>query len=106
MKALSCQQLLDDQPIERGFLRGRPAFRIEIVGDLLSGRPFGTQRRDTIQDFVVMFQLFKASYGSDDRMRRHDLACPMAFYLGTFGFSEHLDDDAVEHHAGYRLPVV
>jgi len=105
-KSLSHQKFLDDQCVEPGFLCRRPALRIEIVGDLLSGGPFGTQHRDAVQYFVVMFQLFKASHGSDDRMRRHDLACPVAFYLGALGFSEHLDDDAIEHQAGDRLPVV
>lgn len=52
-----------------------------------------------------MLQLFKASHGSDNRVRRHDPACPVAFYLGTLGFAEHLDDDAIEHHAGDNLSV-
>ncbi len=104
-KSLSYQKLLDDQRVERWLLRRRPAFRIEIVGDLSSGRPLGTQRRDPIQYFVVMLQLFKASYGSDNRMRRHDLSGPVAFYLGTLGFSKHPDDDAIEHHTGDGLPV-
>jgi hypothetical protein len=84
-KSLSYQQLLDDQCVEPWLLRRRPAFRIEIVGDLSSGRPLGTERCDPIQYFVVMLQLFKASYGSDNRMRRYDLSCPVAFYLGTLG---------------------
>lgn len=69
-KSLSHQKLLDDQRVEHGFLRRRPAFRIEIVSDLSSGRPLSTEGRDPIQYFVVMLQLFEASHGADNRMRR------------------------------------
>lgn len=104
-KSLSHQELLDDQGVEHWFLRRRPALRIEIVGDLSSGRPLGTQHRDPIQYFVVMLELFKASHGSNDRMCCHDPACPVAFYFGTFGLSEHPDDHAIEHHTGDSLSV-
>src|SRR4051812_43565602 len=99
------QKLLDDQRVEHWLLRRRLAFRIEIVSYLSSGRPLSTERCDPIHYFVVMLQLFKTSYGSDNRMRRHDLSDPVAFYLGTLGFSEHPDDDSIEHHTGDGLPA-
>lgn len=58
-KHLSPKKLLDNQRVERGFLRRSPAFGIEIVGDLLGGCPLSTQHRDATHYFVVMFQLFK-----------------------------------------------
>jgi hypothetical protein len=36
-------------------------------------------------------------------MCRNGTARLVAFYLGTLGFSEHLDEDAVEHQTGYSL---
>lgn len=48
-KPLSHQKLLDNQGVEHGFLSRRPAFRIEIVSDLSSGRPLSTKRRDPIR---------------------------------------------------------
>src|SRR5690606_11447050 len=67
----SHQKLLDDQGVELGLLCRGPALRIQIVGDLLGGRSFGTQLCDAVEYFGVMFQLFKAPYGTFDRMRRH-----------------------------------
>lgn len=104
-ESLSHQKPLDYQRVERGVFRRRPTFRIEMISDLAGGRPLGTKRRDPLQYLIVMLQLFKASHGSDERTRCHDLACPVASYPGTLGLSKYLNTDAIEHHTGDSPPV-